>query len=159
MRDTTILPFAHWAIEGCSGVDGNVHGLPPMLADCHLVSRGPAKQCELVQAGKTCYRILIRDGRSCLSASGPKRTLIADTSRCEYLADIAPGRPVNPFGIRRLWDPSAGSCYCASAQANKNWSRCRRLKIERSCTEVYHGRDGRTRQTKFLIPIRRTRLS
>jgi hypothetical protein len=38
--DTTILPFAHWAIEGCSGVDGNVHGLPPTLADCHLVSRG-----------------------------------------------------------------------------------------------------------------------
>src|SRR5262249_3874663 len=66
---------------------------------------------------------------------------------------------INPIRIRRLWDPTAGNCYSAPARENKSWSRYRRPKTERSCTEAYPGRDARTRQTKLLIPIRRTRLS
>ena len=66
------------------------------------------------------------------------------------------GCRINLVRIRRFSDPVAGSCYSALARANKSWSRYRRPKIERSCTEAYPERDARTRQTKFLIPIRRT---
>src|SRR5262249_18373023 len=65
---------------------------------------------------------------------------------------------INPVRIRRLWDPTAGNCYSAPARENKSWSRYRRPKTERSCTEAYPGRDARTRQTKLLISIRLTRL-
>ena len=66
---------------------------------------------------------------------------------------------VNPLHIRRLWDPVAGSCHSAPAQANKSWSRYRRPKTERSCIEAYPGKGARTRQTKLLIPTRRTQPS
>src|SRR5262249_9821458 len=54
---------------------------------------------------------------------------------------------INPVRKRRLWDPTAGNCYSAPARENKSWSRYRRPKTERSCTEAYPGRDARTRQT------------
>jgi hypothetical protein len=80
-------------------------------------------------------------------------------------ASAVTGRPESSFDtinlvrIRRLWDPVAGSCYSVPARANKSWSRYHRPKIERSCIEAYPERAARTRQTKFLIPIRRTRPS
>jgi hypothetical protein len=64
---------------------------------------------------------------------------------------FGPYTPImGPSGRKLLFRPS---------RANKSWSRYRRPKIVRSCIEAYPERDARTRQTKFLIPIRRTRPS
>ena len=81
-----------------------------------------------------------------------------DWGKFQSCGDV-PGCRINPLHIRRLWDPVAGSCHSAPARANKSWSRYRRPKTERSCIEAYPGKDARTRQTKLLIPIWRTRPS